>query len=59
MQIPDDDDELREAIRAIMRGDEVLCEGTETRCFAVRSTPDNAESIHAIPIPADIKALCT
>lgn len=43
----------------VMRGDEVLCEGTETRCFAVRNTPDNAESIHAIPIPADIKALCT
>jgi 4-hydroxybenzoyl-CoA thioesterase len=42
----------------VKRGDEVLCEGTETRAFCVR-LPDNPDRIKAIPVPADIKALCS
>jgi len=42
----------------VMRDQDVLCEGRETRAFCVRH-PDDASRIKAIPIPADIKALCT
>ncbi len=42
----------------IKRDGEVMCEGTETRAF-VRKHPDNPDRIQAIPIPADIKALCS
>lgn len=42
----------------IRRGDELLCEGTEIRAFVTRD-PDNPDRIKAIPIPADIQALCT
>ena len=41
----------------IMRGDELLCEGTEVRAFVVRD-PDEGGRIRAIPVPEDIKALC-
>jgi 4-hydroxybenzoyl-CoA thioesterase len=41
----------------IKRGDDVLCEGTEVRTFAIRD-PQNPERIRSIPIPEDIKALC-
>ena len=41
----------------IKRGDDVLCEGTEVRTFAIRD-PENPERIRSIPIPDDIKALC-
>ena len=41
----------------VKRGDELLCEGTETRAFVVRP-PGEPERIKAIPIPADIKAKC-
>jgi 4-hydroxybenzoyl-CoA thioesterase len=42
----------------VMRGGELLCEGTETRAFC-RRQPDNPERIKAIPVPQDIKALCS
>lgn len=42
----------------IKRGDEVLCEGTETRAFCIRD-PDNPDRIKAIPVPEDIKVRCT
>ena len=42
----------------VRRGDEVLCEGTEVRAFVVRD-PANPERIKAIPVPEDIKALCS
>ena len=42
----------------VMRGDTLLCEGTETRAFCIRD-PANAERIKAIPIPEDIQALCS
>ena len=41
----------------VMRGDTLVCEGTETRAFCIRH-PDNPNRIKAIPVPADIKALC-
>jgi 4-hydroxybenzoyl-CoA thioesterase len=42
----------------VMRGDTVLCEGLETRAFCIRH-PDDPDRIKAIPVPADIKALCS
>jgi 4-hydroxybenzoyl-CoA thioesterase len=42
----------------VKRGDDVLCEGTEVRAFCVR-LPDNPDRIKSIPVPADIKALCS
>ena len=42
----------------VMRGDTVLCEGTEVRAFCIRD-PENPERIKAIPVPEDIKALCS
>jgi 4-hydroxybenzoyl-CoA thioesterase len=42
----------------IQRGDTVLCEGSETRAFCMRD-PSNPDRIKAIPIPPDIRALCT
>jgi 4-hydroxybenzoyl-CoA thioesterase len=41
----------------VKRGDELLCEGTETRAFVVRP-PGEPDRIKAIPVPADIKAKC-
>jgi 4-hydroxybenzoyl-CoA thioesterase len=47
----------------VRRGDTVLCEGTEVRAFCVRATdpdhPEQAERIKAIPVPEDIRALCS
>lgn len=42
----------------VMRGDTVLCEGTEVRAFVVHP-PENPDRIKSIPVPEDIKALCT
>ena len=42
----------------VMRGDTVLCEGTETRAFCIKH-PDDPTRIKAIPVPEDIKALCS
>lgn len=42
----------------VKRGDTVLCEGTEVRAFCIRD-PENPDRIKAIPVPEDIKALCT
>jgi len=41
----------------VMRGDTVLCEGTEVRAFCIKH-PDDPDRIKAIPVPEDIKALC-
>ena len=41
----------------VRRGDDLLCEGTETRAFVIRD-PADPDRIRAIPIPEDIKALC-
>jgi len=42
----------------VLRGDTVLCEGFETRAFVVHP-PENPDRIKAIPVPEDIKALCS
>jgi 4-hydroxybenzoyl-CoA thioesterase len=42
----------------VMRGDVVLCEGTETRAFVIHP-PEAPDRIKAIPVPVDIKALCS
>lgn len=40
----------------IMRGEDVLCEGIETRAFCIRLPGE--DRIRAIAVPEDIKALC-
>ena len=42
----------------IKRGDDVLCEGTEVRAFVMRD-PANADRLKAMPVPEDIRALCS
>ena len=42
----------------VMRGDTVLCEGTEVRAFCIKH-PEDPDRIKAIPVPEDIKALCS
>ena len=42
----------------VMRGDTVLCEGMETRAFCIKH-PEDPDRIKAIPVPEDIKALCS
>ncbi len=41
----------------VLRGDTLLCEGTELRAFVQRD-PENPDRLRAIPIPEDLKALC-
>jgi 4-hydroxybenzoyl-CoA thioesterase len=41
----------------ILRDDELLCEGRETRAFVVRVP--GSYKLKSIPIPEDIKALCS
>jgi len=41
----------------VKRGEEVLCEGRETRAFVIHP-PGEPDRIKAIPIPDDIKAKC-
>ena len=43
---------------ALARGEVVLCEGIETRAFVTRLA-DNPDRLKAIPVPEDIKALCS
>jgi 4-hydroxybenzoyl-CoA thioesterase len=38
----------------VMRGDELLCEGRETRAFVQRVDG----RLKSIPVPEDIKAMC-
>ena len=42
----------------VMRGEVLLCEGTETRAFVIHP-PEAPDRIKAIPVPEDIKALCS
>lgn len=41
----------------VLRGDELLCEGTEVRAFVVRD-PAEPQRLKAIPVPEDIRAMC-
>lgn len=40
------------------RGDDLLCEGRETRAFVIHP-PGEPDHIKAIPVPPDIKARCS
>ena len=42
----------------VTRGGTLICEGTETRAF-VRRDADNPDRLRAMPIPEDIRALCS
>ena len=42
----------------VKRGDTVLCEGRETRAFVIHP-PGEPDRIKAIPVPEDIKSLCS
>lgn len=42
----------------IQRDGEVLCEGRETRAFCIRP-PETPDRIKSIPVPDDIRALCS
>ena len=42
----------------VTRGDDLICEGREVRAFVKRDA-DNPDRLRAIPVPDDIKALCS
>ena len=41
----------------VTRGETLLCEGTDVRAFVTKH-PNDPDRIKAIPVPADIKAMC-
>ena len=42
----------------VTRDGELICEGSETRVFVIRDAQD-ADRLRAIPVPEDIRALCS
>jgi 4-hydroxybenzoyl-CoA thioesterase len=42
----------------VMRGDDLLCEGTEVRAFVIHP-PEAPDRIKAIPVPQDIRDKCS
>jgi len=42
----------------VMRSDELICEGREVRAFVKRDA-DDPDRLRAIPVPEDIRALCS
>jgi 4-hydroxybenzoyl-CoA thioesterase len=42
----------------VMRGDDLICAGTETRAFCIRH-PEHADRIQAIAVPEDIRLRCS
>jgi 4-hydroxybenzoyl-CoA thioesterase len=45
-------------IHRVTRGDELVCEGREVRAFVKRDDHD-PDRMRAIPVPDDIRALCS
>ena len=45
-------------LHRVTRGDELICEGREVRAFVMRD-PDDPDRLRAIPVPEDIRALCS
>ncbi len=43
---------------AIRRGEDLICEGTETRAFVIHP-PGEPDRIKAIPVPEDIRSNCS
>ena len=42
----------------VTRGDDLICEGREVRAFVKRDA-ENPDRLRAIPVPDDIKAMCS
>jgi 4-hydroxybenzoyl-CoA thioesterase len=42
----------------VTRGDTLICEGREVRAF-VKRDPDNPDRLRAMPVPDDIRVLCS
>jgi 4-hydroxybenzoyl-CoA thioesterase len=45
-------------VHRVTRGEDLVCEGREVRAFVKRDA-DDAGRLRAIPVPDDIKALCS
>jgi 4-hydroxybenzoyl-CoA thioesterase len=45
-------------IHRVTRGDDLICEGREVRVFVKRDA-DNPDRLRAIPVPEDIKVMCS
>jgi len=45
-------------LHRVTRGDDLICEGRETRAFVQRDA-NEADRLRAIPVPDDIRALCS
>jgi 4-hydroxybenzoyl-CoA thioesterase len=45
-------------VHRVTRGDDLICEGREVRAF-VRRDADDPDRLRAIPVPDDIKAMCS
>lgn len=45
-------------LHRVTRGDDLICEGRETRAFVERD-PGDPDRLRAIPVPEDIRALCS
>jgi 4-hydroxybenzoyl-CoA thioesterase len=45
-------------LHRVTRGDELVCEGREVRAF-VRRDANDPDRLRAIPVPDDIKAMCS
>ena len=45
-------------MHSVMRGDELVCVGREVRAFVKRDEND-PDRLRAIPVPEDIKAMCS
>jgi 4-hydroxybenzoyl-CoA thioesterase len=45
-------------VHRVTRGDDLVCEGREVRAFVKRDEHD-PERLRAIPVPEDIRALCS
>lgn len=62
LQIHTSVDEWRDKVfvqrHVVKRGDDLICEGTEVRAFCMR-VPGDPDRIKAIPVPEDIRALCS
>jgi len=45
-------------LHRVTRGDDLICEGREVRAF-VKRDPNDPDRLRAIPVPEDIRALCS
>jgi 4-hydroxybenzoyl-CoA thioesterase len=50
--------QMHRVTRASPQGEDLICEGREVRAFVKRDA-DNPDRLRAIPVPDDIKALCS